>query len=112
MAGRILVIEDEPGIVDFLERGLRSHGFVVESAADGVRGSERAISEPFALVVLDWMPCPAMPATIGIIILACGSIAATFRWLASNNLSSASGPVRLFLLSVKCLCSSAVRQAR
>jgi DNA-binding response OmpR family regulator len=55
MAGRILVIEDEPGIVDFLERGLRSHGFVVESAADGVRGSERAISEPFDLVVLDMM---------------------------------------------------------
>jgi DNA-binding response OmpR family regulator len=55
MAGRILVIEDEPGIVDFLERGLRSHGFVVESAADGVAGSERAISEPFDLVVLDMM---------------------------------------------------------
>jgi DNA-binding response OmpR family regulator len=55
MAGRILVIEDEPGIVDFLERGLRSHGFVVESAADGVRGSERAINEQFDLVVLDMM---------------------------------------------------------
>ena len=55
MAGRILVIEDEPGIVDFLERGLRSHGFVVESATDGLQGSERAISEPFDLVVLDMM---------------------------------------------------------
>ena len=33
MAGQILVIEDEPGIVDFLERGLRSYGFEVESAA-------------------------------------------------------------------------------
>lgn len=55
MAGRILVIEDEPGIVDFLERGLRSYGFVVESAADGVHGSERALSEPFDLVVLDMM---------------------------------------------------------
>ena len=55
MSGRILVIEDEPGIVDFLERGLRSHGFVVESAADGVRGAERALGEPFDLVVLDMM---------------------------------------------------------
>lgn len=55
MAGRILVIEDEPGIVDFLERGLRSYGFVVESAADGVRGSARALDEPFDLVVLDMM---------------------------------------------------------
>ncbi len=42
MTGRILVIEDEPGIVDFLERGLASYGFEVESAADGVEGSERA----------------------------------------------------------------------
>ncbi len=55
MAGRILVIEDEPGIVDFLVRGLRSYGFVVESAADGVQGSERALGEPFDLVVLDMM---------------------------------------------------------
>ena len=37
MTARILVIEDEPGIVDFLERGLRSYGFEVESAADGAR---------------------------------------------------------------------------
>ena len=55
MPGRILVIEDEPGIVDFLERGLGSYGFEVQSAADGVRGSERALGEPFDLVVLDMM---------------------------------------------------------
>ena len=34
MTDRILVIEDEPGIVDFLERGLRAHGFEVDSALD------------------------------------------------------------------------------
>jgi DNA-binding response OmpR family regulator len=55
MSGRVLVIEDEPGIVDFLERGLRSYGFEVESAVDGVSGTERALSEPFDLVVLDMM---------------------------------------------------------
>lgn len=55
MAGRVLVIEDEPGIVDFLERGLRSYGFEVESATDGERGAERALGEPFDLVVLDMM---------------------------------------------------------
>jgi DNA-binding response OmpR family regulator len=55
MPSRILVIEDEPGIVDFLERGLRSYGFEVESATDGISGSERALSEPFDLVVLDLM---------------------------------------------------------
>ena len=42
MTGRILVIEDEPGIVDFLERGLRTHGFEVESATDGLVGTQRA----------------------------------------------------------------------
>ena len=55
MPGQILIIEDEPGIVDFLERGLRSYGFEVGSAVDGVQGAERALSEPFDLVVLDMM---------------------------------------------------------
>jgi DNA-binding response OmpR family regulator len=55
MSGRILVIEDEPGIVDFLERGLPTYGFEVESAPDGIAGSARALDEPFDLVVLDMM---------------------------------------------------------
>jgi DNA-binding response OmpR family regulator len=55
MPGRILVIEDEPGIVDFLERGLRSYGFDVDSATDGVAGAERALAEPYDLIVLDLM---------------------------------------------------------
>jgi DNA-binding response OmpR family regulator len=55
MTSRVLVIEDEPGIVDFLSRGLETYGFDVESAADGVAGTERAVGEPFDLVVLDMM---------------------------------------------------------
>jgi two-component system, OmpR family, response regulator len=55
MPGVILVIEDEPGIVDFLERGLRSHGFEVVSALDGVTGTEKALTEEIDLVVLDLM---------------------------------------------------------
>jgi DNA-binding response OmpR family regulator len=55
MSDVILVIEDEPGIVDFLERGLRGHGFTVRSALDGVRGSEMACNEDVDLVVLDLM---------------------------------------------------------
>jgi two-component system response regulator MprA len=55
MPGVILVIEDEPGIVDFLERGLRAHGYDVRSARDGVAGTEAAINEPIDLVVLDMM---------------------------------------------------------
>jgi DNA-binding response OmpR family regulator len=50
-----LVIEDEPGIVDFLERGLQAHGFDVKSARDGLSGAEQALRENFDLVVLDMM---------------------------------------------------------
>jgi two-component system copper resistance phosphate regulon response regulator CusR len=35
MGIRILVVEDEPPIADFLVRGLREEGFTVEHAADG-----------------------------------------------------------------------------
>jgi CheY-like chemotaxis protein len=39
MGMRILVIEDEDEIADFLVRGLREEGFGVERAADGEDGS-------------------------------------------------------------------------
>ncbi len=53
--GLILVIEDEPGIVDFLERGLAAQGFDVISALDGETGLERAVDAPVDLVVLDML---------------------------------------------------------
>ena len=55
MAALILVIEDEPGIVDFLERGLRANGFEVASALDGVSGTDTALDADVDLVVLDMM---------------------------------------------------------
>lgn len=55
MPALILAIEDEPGILDFLERGLRAHGFQVASALDGDTGLEKALSEDVDLVVLDLM---------------------------------------------------------
>jgi DNA-binding response OmpR family regulator len=51
----ILVVEDEPGIVDFVERGLRSRGFEVQSALDGESGLERALDPEVELLVLDLM---------------------------------------------------------
>ncbi|MDE3130736.1 MAG: response regulator transcription factor [Acidobacteriota bacterium] len=51
----ILVIEDEPGIVDFVERGLRRQGLEVLSAGDGETGLERAVEPEVELVVLDLM---------------------------------------------------------
>jgi len=55
MPGLILVIEDEPGIVDFLERGLRAQGFDVISATDGAAGASAALDHDVDLVVLDLM---------------------------------------------------------
>jgi DNA-binding response OmpR family regulator len=51
----VLVIEDEPGIVDFVSRGLEGEGYVVESALDGLAGERRALAEGFDLVLLDLM---------------------------------------------------------
>src|SRR5205807_9231049 len=51
----VLVIEDEPGIVNFLERGLAAHGFDIVSAADGDSGIDTALHADVDLVVLDMM---------------------------------------------------------
>jgi DNA-binding response OmpR family regulator len=60
LAPSILLVEDEPGIVDFLERGLRAEGFAVQSALDGVEGERLALRESFDMVVLDLM-LPGIP---------------------------------------------------
>jgi DNA-binding response OmpR family regulator len=66
MPGVILVIEDEPGIVDFLERGLRAQGFDVISAMDGSAGATAAVENEVDLVVLDLM----LPGKSGLDVLA------------------------------------------
>lgn len=55
LAPSILLVEDEPGIVDFLKRGLQAEGFAVKAALDGVEGERCALSESFDIVVLDLM---------------------------------------------------------
>lgn len=52
---RILLIEDEPGLVLSLSDRLVSEGYAVETATDGEAGFERALAEPFDLVLLDVM---------------------------------------------------------
>src|ERR1700730_17882869 len=54
MGIRILLIEDEAEIADFLKRGLREEGFTVEHAADGHDGWYRLHSESWDVVLLDW----------------------------------------------------------
>lgn len=50
---RILVIEDDPGIVRFLERGLVASGYQVQSASGGLEGVIVALDESVELVILD-----------------------------------------------------------
>ncbi len=51
---RILVIEDEPAIADFVQRGLVAEGYEVETVGDGVE-AERRVLDDFDLIVLDVM---------------------------------------------------------
>jgi DNA-binding response OmpR family regulator len=50
---RILIAEDEPRLASFLEKGLRSNGFVTSVAEDGRKASTMARDEEFDLLVLD-----------------------------------------------------------
>jgi DNA-binding response OmpR family regulator len=50
---RILIIDDESSILDFLSRGLRHEGFAVDVAADGKAGLELAVANSYDLVILD-----------------------------------------------------------
>jgi DNA-binding response OmpR family regulator len=50
---RILIAEDEPGIVRFLEKGLRAQGYVTASASDGNLALELAQTGEFDLMLLD-----------------------------------------------------------
>jgi DNA-binding response OmpR family regulator len=54
MSSRILVIEDEARIADFLVRGLREEGYQVEHAVDGPSGWVLLQHGPWDLVLLDW----------------------------------------------------------
>jgi len=55
MGERILVIEDEARIAQFLKRGLIYEGYRVDVAYDGQSGLDIARDQPPDLVILDWM---------------------------------------------------------
>jgi len=50
---RILIAEDEPRLAAFLEKGLRSNGFVTTTVGDGARAVMMADDDEFDLLVLD-----------------------------------------------------------
>jgi len=53
-APRILVVDDEPRIRDFVSRALTAAGYLVEVACDGASAMARAAGGGFALVVWTW----------------------------------------------------------
>jgi len=52
---RILVIEDEKGIANFLRDGLTEEYFAVDIAYDGKSGLQMALSNEYDLLLIDWM---------------------------------------------------------
>jgi heavy metal response regulator len=52
---RILVVEDEKRIADFLTRGLQGAGYAIDAAPDGATAIERANSTDYDLIILDLM---------------------------------------------------------
>jgi DNA-binding response OmpR family regulator len=50
---RILVVEDEPGMLNLLRDGLREHGHTVMTAPDGMDALELAKTHAFEMIVLD-----------------------------------------------------------
>ena len=65
MGIRVLVIEDDAEIADFIVRGLREEGYTVELAVDGVDGGHALAHGEWDLVVLDWW----LPGTDGLTLL-------------------------------------------
>ncbi|HXY35858.1 MAG TPA: response regulator transcription factor [Planctomycetaceae bacterium] len=54
MSGKILLVEDDAEIADFVVRGLREEGFDLERAADGDEGWHLLSNREWDAVLLDW----------------------------------------------------------
>lgn len=52
---KILIVEDEKGISDFLKQGLEEEGYDIMVAADGLQGLNMALINKPNLILLDWM---------------------------------------------------------
>src|SRR5205085_5505871 len=65
MGVRVLIVEDDDAIADYLVRGLREEGYVVERAADGNEGWLCLKHQAWDVVLLDW----SLPATDGLTLL-------------------------------------------
>jgi two-component system, OmpR family, alkaline phosphatase synthesis response regulator PhoP len=61
----VLIVEDDPDIIQIVKTYLEKDGFSVEVAKDGFTGLDKALREPPTLIILDWM----LPGLDGITLL-------------------------------------------
>ncbi|WP_221391568.1 response regulator transcription factor [Dyadobacter sp. NIV53] len=59
---KILVVEDEPKLADFMHKGLQQAGYMVQTSHNGSEALNKAASENFDLILLDLM-LPGMTGT-------------------------------------------------
>jgi len=62
---KVLVVEDEQKVANFLQKGLREEQFVVDVAYDGLEGEAMALENEYDLILLDVM----LPGKDGVAIL-------------------------------------------
>jgi two-component system copper resistance phosphate regulon response regulator CusR len=62
---RLLVVDDEPGVLHFVSRALRAEGIEVDTADGGDEGYRLAVAQSYRLVILDLV----MPGTDGMSVL-------------------------------------------
>jgi two-component system response regulator ArlR len=52
---KILIVEDEKGITDFLKQGLEEEGYSIDVAFNGADGLQMSTTAKYDLILLDWM---------------------------------------------------------
>lgn len=52
---KILIVEDQDGILKFLKQGLEEEGYSIDMAQDGITGLAKAHANTYSLILLDWM---------------------------------------------------------
>jgi DNA-binding response OmpR family regulator len=50
---RILLVEDEPGIAQFINQGLKEAGYIVDLAVDGEKGKDFILTYDYDILILD-----------------------------------------------------------
>jgi two-component system, OmpR family, response regulator len=52
---RLLLIEDDRKIADFIAKGFKAAGYAIDHAADGETGLEQALTETYDVIIVDLM---------------------------------------------------------